>query len=120
MSGSPPKSRRGRREGAAAVELALLLPLLGFLCVISVDFARIFYYSQAVANCARDGALWESDSYVREESRYATLEEAAFADASNLNDPANKPTVTKSEGVDETGQAYVEVTVGYKFKTVTK
>lgn len=120
MSRFAPSKRRTRRAGAAAVELAVLLPLLGFLCVIAVDFARIFYYSQTIANCARNGALYESDSYVRDESRYASLEDAALADAANLNDPANQPTVAKSSGVDATGQSYVEVTVGYKFKTVSK
>src|SRR5262245_7746433 len=44
MLGSPLSTRPARRGGAAAVEMALLLPLLAFLCVISVDFARIFYY----------------------------------------------------------------------------
>lgn len=110
---------RSARCGAATVELAVLVPLLAYLCVIAVDYARIFYFSQTIASCARNGALWESDSYLRAESRYKTLEEATLADASNLNDPANKPTVTKTTGTDATGVSYVAVTVKYQFKSIT-
>ena len=42
-----------RRHGAAAVELALLLPFLILMFVVSVDYARIFYYTQVVENCAK-------------------------------------------------------------------
>lgn len=100
--------------------MALLLPLLAFLCVIAVDFARVFYYSQTIANCARNGALYESDPYVRAEAPYSSLEEAALADAENLNDPANRPVVTRSDGVDSEGYPYVEVMVSYQFQTVTR
>ena len=41
--------------------MALLLPLLVFLYVIGVDFARVFYYSQVIENAARNGALYASD-----------------------------------------------------------
>jgi Flp pilus assembly protein TadG len=49
------------RTAAATVELAVLLSFLAFLFVIAVNFARIFYYSQVVENCARQGALYASD-----------------------------------------------------------
>jgi Flp pilus assembly protein TadG len=115
----PPSPRRRTRAGTAAVEMALVLPVLAFLAVISIDFARVFYFSQTVANCARNGALYESDAYVKAESPYKTLEEATFADASNLNDPASPLTVTRASGYDAAGRAYVEVTVHYTFKTIT-
>lgn len=120
MTRIPHSPRRARRAGAAAVELAVLLPLLGFLCAISIDFARIFYSSQTVANCARNGALWAGDSYIRADSRYSTVEQAALADAPNLNDPTNPPTVTQVDGVDEDGRPYVEVKVKYKFKLISR
>ena len=107
------------KRGAATVELAVLLPLLAFLCVIAVDFARVFYFSQTIANCARNGALYASDVYVRAESPYKTLEEAALADATDLSDPANRPTVTQSTGYDANGHTYVEVTVRYQFQTIS-
>lgn len=116
---STPQRRRARRTGAAAVEMAVLLPVLVFLSVISVDFARIFYFSQTITNCARNGAMYQSDPYFRAESPYKSLDEAALADAGNLNDPNNQPTVTSTSGTDSSGIAYVEVTVSYQFRTIT-
>jgi Flp pilus assembly protein TadG len=104
----------------AAVELAFLLPLLLFLLVATIDFGRAFYFSITVGNCARNGALWQSDPYTRAESPYKTLEAATFADAGNLNDPTNQPKVTSTTGKDSTDNSYVEVTVTYRFQSVTK
>jgi Flp pilus assembly protein TadG len=106
---------RKRRGGAAAVELAFLLPFLAFLFVIAVDWARIFYYSVIVTNCARNGALYLSDPTPRSASPYTSVAQAALADAPNLNP---SPTVTSTSGSDSSGP-YVEVTVSYPFRTVT-
>src|SRR4051794_11952174 len=66
------RSRKRRaRFGAAAVELAVLLPFLAFLFVIAVDWSRIFYYSVIVTNAARNGALYASDPTTQSESPYA-------------------------------------------------
>lgn len=109
-----------RRPGVAAVELAFLLPFLLFLFVITVDFGRAFYFSMTVATCARNGALWQSDPYARAESPYKTLKDAAMADASNLNDPTNQPKIVSTTGTDSTGNEYVEVTVTYQFKSISR
>src|ERR1700723_712886 len=47
------------RRGAAAVELALLLPVLIFCSMITVDFARVAYVLVALQNSARNGAVYE-------------------------------------------------------------
>ena len=47
------------RRGAAAVELALLLPVLVFCSMMTVDFARVAYVQVTLQNCARNGALYE-------------------------------------------------------------
>ena len=47
--------RRGKK-GQAIVETALLLPILMFLTMGSSDLGRIFYYSIAVTNAAREAA----------------------------------------------------------------
>ena len=109
-------ANRQRRRGAAIVELAVLLPLLVFLFVIAVDFARVFYYSVTLTNCARAGALYASDPTTNAESPYASTQAAALADASNL---APAPTVTSVTGVDAAGRPYVEVTAAYPFRTIT-
>jgi Flp pilus assembly protein TadG len=124
-------SRKHRsRRAAAAVEFAVLAPFLAFLFVIAVDWARVFYYSIAVKNCARNGALYLSlqqsakttsapytDSGIV--NLYITsanpVTAAALADAPDLSPT---PTVTSTTGSDTNG-SYVEVTVSYTFQTVT-
>ena len=118
------------RSGAAAVELAVLLPFLAFLFVIAVDWARVFYYSIAVTNCARNGALYLSQQQSAKttsapytDSGYVNLyvsaaspiTAAALADAPDLTPT---PSVTSTTGSDSYGP-YVEVTVSYPFQTVT-
>jgi Flp pilus assembly protein TadG len=118
------------REGAQAVELAILLPFLAFMFVIVIDWARIFYYSITVTNCARNGAYYMAcqqsasttaapytDSglvnlYVNAANPVTA---AATADAPDLS-PA--PAVTTNSGSDAYGP-YIEVTVSYTFQSVT-
>src|SRR5882672_1491546 len=44
------------KRGQAIVETALLLPLLMLLTMGSADLGRVFYYSIAVTNAAREAA----------------------------------------------------------------
>jgi len=104
------------RRGAAVVELAVLLPLLVLLFIGTVDFGRIFYFSLTLQNAARAGALYASDPETQHESPFASVQEAALADATNL-DP--QPTITQTSGTDGTGRNYVEVTASYTFDTIT-
>jgi Flp pilus assembly protein TadG len=101
-----------RRHGAAAVELALLLPALSLVFVFAADFARLYYHFSIVTNCARNGALYQSDPAAQAESPYADYTAAALADATNLSP---KPTVTSPPCSDPT---YVQVTVTYPFTTI--
>ena len=50
------RAARCRRSAVAVVELAVLLPLLMLLFVMTVDFARVFYFSLTLTNCAAQGA----------------------------------------------------------------
>jgi len=118
------------RRGTQAVELAVLLPFLAFMFIVVIDWARIFYYSITVTNCARNGAMY----YARQQSAKPTtapytddglvnlyvsapspVTSAALSDAPDLS-PA--PTVTTATGSDTYGP-YVDVTVSYTFNTVT-
>jgi Flp pilus assembly protein TadG len=125
MSSSP-----ASRRGAATVELAVLLPFLAFMFVIAVDWARIFYYSITVTNCARNGAMYLSlqQSAATTTAPYTDsglvnlyinstnpVSDAALADAPDLQ-PA--PTVTSTSGTDTNG-SYIEVTVSYSFRTIS-
>ena len=109
--------RASPRRAAAAVELALLLPVLTFLLVISVDFARLYYHFVTITNCARNGAMWLCDPVAQTTSKYATVDAAARADATNL-DPSNL-TISSSRGVGLDGNPYVEVTATYQFPLIT-
>ena len=108
---------RTLRSGAAVVELAVLLPMLALLFVIAIDAGRMFYFSLTVQNCARSGALYASDPHVANESPFAGVQEAALADAPNLDPP---PTIQLTNSVDAVGNAYVEVSAEYTFPTITK
>jgi Flp pilus assembly protein TadG len=103
------------RKGAAAVEFALLLPLLAFLFVIAIDYSRAFYYTVIINNCARNGALYLCDPYRLIASPYTNVTDAALADASDLTPT---PTVTPGSGSDAAGN-YVTCTVTWTFHTVT-
>jgi Flp pilus assembly protein TadG len=110
-----PSRRADERRGAAVVELAVLLPLLSLLFVIAVDFSRAFYFSLTLQNCARAGAIYASDPFVAGESPFASAEEAALADASNLSP---EPAITTVNGADPNGRSFVEVTATYRYQTI--
>jgi Flp pilus assembly protein TadG len=109
--------RGGKRRGVAVVELAVLLPLIAFLFVVAVDFGRVYYFSLTLQNCARAGALYASDPSVADESPFASTQEAALSDATNLSPP---PTITTQSGTDDNGRAYVEVTATYPYRSITQ
>ena len=113
----PRKHATLHRQAAAAVELALLLPLLTLLLVISVDFARLYYHYVTITNCARNGAMWMCDPVAQSTSKYATVDAAARADATNL-DPS-RLTVSSNTGVGADGNPFAEVTVTYDFPLIT-
>lgn len=109
------KARTGRKA-AAVVELAVLLPFLLWLCIIAADWARLMYFTQCINDCARAGALWASDEEVRMKSRYATVTDAALAEAPGLNP---RPTVESANRTDADGAPMVEVKVSLEFRTIS-
>jgi Flp pilus assembly protein TadG len=115
--------RRSKRRGLAAVELALLLPLLVFACMAAVDFARVIYAMVILQNCARSGALYEfySTAGCSLPSGWTSLSTAVQADAGNLtvtipstyNGNSNPYSPAASSG------NYVTVTVQSNFTLLT-
>jgi Flp pilus assembly protein TadG len=104
------------RRAAAAVEMAICLPLLMFLLFITIDWARIFYYSVTITNCARQGALYLSDPSAQAKSPYANYTQAALADASNLSPQPNvEPPTYSGTSPNQT----VAVKVSWQFSTIT-
>ena len=115
--------RLGRRRGLAAVELALLLPLLVFMCMLAVDFARVLYAMVALQNCARNGALYEfySAAGCSLPPGWTSLSAAVQADAGNL--PVTVPSTYNGNSNPYSPQAnssnYVTVTVQCDFTLLT-
>lgn len=109
-----------RRDGAAAVEFALLSPFLIFVFLVGADWSRIFFTAHVVQDCARAGALAASGIAYQEHGltvaeRDARGVSAALDDADNLT-----PTLRAGDIVVKTGSEEVAVTVTYSFQTVTK
>lgn len=105
------------RRGIATVELALVLPFLLLTFVMIGDFSRIFHYSVIITSCARNGALYASDQSIADVSPYASLEEAALADAAGLSP---QPVIESTTGTHASGLDYVEVTATYPFRMLTQ
>jgi Flp pilus assembly protein TadG len=108
--------RTHRRRGASVVEAAILLPLMVFFFVIGVDFARVFYHHLTITNAARNGAYFAAQS-TENAADLTGITSAALKDATDLTPT---PTVTKRTGAYLDGTPWVEVEVGYRFRTVTQ
>jgi Flp pilus assembly protein TadG len=109
--------RRSRsRSGAAAAELALLLPFICFLLVLAIDFGRIFFPSLTMSGCARNGAFHDSDPVLAAESPWANSSQAATADSQSLT---QQPTVTTSSGTASDGSPLASVQINYTFQSLT-
>jgi TadE-like protein len=119
---------RAARRGAAAVELALLLPVLVFCSMMSVDFARVAYAQVTLQNCARNGALYEfyKAAGFSLPAGWTSLSAATAADALLTYGSDGKPATIASDPsftVAATSPAsstnnYVTVTVTYAFKPI--
>ena len=105
-----PRAHEARR-GTAAVEFALVAPFLCFAFVATIDFARVFYASLTVSNCARNGAIYGvvDKSHALDTSG---IETAARMDASNLD--ASQLAVSSTTD----GSSYLAVRVTYPFRTL--
>lgn len=108
-------ARAETRTGVAAVETALVMPFLVLVFFITVDFARIFYYTTVATFMARDGAYYGAKDPANAGDT-AGIQAAANAD--DAISAGNPYTVTSTTGSDAQGKTYVRVTVGYNFTTV--
>jgi Flp pilus assembly protein TadG len=116
-------ARASSRRGVAAVELAILLPLLALLFVITIDFARVFYYQLTLENCARNGAVFGSNLRSYQEMgcvNYNNIIDATLADGSSLNPPLDSSQITVTSGTGSDGNPDVTVTISYPFTTITQ
>ena len=116
--------RRGHdRRGAAAVEFALVLPVLITIVLGCVDFGRFASTYIAVTNAARVGASFGSLNPVTSVTQAdweQRIHELVVAEMGDEYDPERStdlqisPVIT----VEADGQKRVRVTVSYVFNTV--
>jgi Flp pilus assembly protein TadG len=120
---SRPAGRRAKARGLAAVELAMLLPLLTFACLAAVDFGRIAYAQVTLQNCARNGALYEfyKAAGYSIPSNWTSLSAAVEADAGGLTVtvPSTSGGNANPYSPQSSSNNYVTVTVQTTFSTLT-
>ncbi len=121
-TGRDPTMSGDRRTGAAALELALVLPLLLLLTLGAVDYGRFSYSWIAVANASRAAAGFASVQPVSPTSQgawQAGIRQSAQAELEGLPgfDPSQM-TVTAELLQDDGGRQRAFVTVGYPFRTL--
>ncbi|HLN32772.1 MAG TPA: TadE/TadG family type IV pilus assembly protein [Gemmataceae bacterium] len=104
------------RRGLAATELALVLPFLTFMMVVTVDYCRLFYVTQTLWNCANVAAVYASQTAQCGSATTPTNAaiQAGVNEGSSLN-----PALEAADVQVDIGQATVTVTVQYNFTTLT-
>lgn len=78
--------RWSSRHGAAAAELAILLPFLSVAFAVTLDFCRAYHASQTIQASAHAGALYASGAVYRaaEDTAEEAAKKAAVAEAASL------------------------------------
>src|SRR5262249_3887156 len=115
------------RRAAAATELAILLPLLGFLFLIVLDYSRVFRCSQTLDSAAHAGALYASgQAWMKSSATTPTPpgttnpdpEAADWAKQAAAREGANLDPPLTTDNVDVKYQGGLAiVTVTYNFNT---
>jgi Flp pilus assembly protein TadG len=120
VSPCAPRQCRNSQRGAAAIEFALVLPLLLTLVLGSIDWGWYFFIDQLVTNAAREGARAGSLVPPRPTSTAGQAERAAedaglaFLQRVRLNRTGVAATYTTVDGTDA-----ISVTVTYPVGSLT-
>ena len=109
---------RRRRSGAAAMELALILPFLGLMFTAAVDFARVFQATQVLEASAWAGAMYASGTAqtTSEVGPTQAATNAACASGVSLTPALQSANVTVTL---DSNAATATVSVTYTFQLVT-
>ncbi|HEV3143823.1 MAG TPA: TadE family protein [Gemmataceae bacterium] len=121
----PPRKRRALREGAAAVEFAVVLPLLLLLLLGIWEVGRLVQVSQIVDNASREGGrLAASGAFTDDGVKIAVcqyMKDAGLPDYTSQRDTIVTVTNISEPGVDSSNAAqldHIQVTVSIPFKDV--
>jgi Flp pilus assembly protein TadG len=107
------RSKPGER-GAAAVEFALILPILLLLVLGLVEFGRAYNVQISLSNAAREGARYMAIHNRADDAKAAAI----FAAPSVFNPEITADDITISPSVC-TGGEPVTVTINYEVKFLT-
>ncbi len=104
------------RQGAAAVELVVCLPLLVLLFAAAADFGRVFYATQVLESAASAGASYASGSSCvpSSVSPASAAVSAAVSEGATLN-----PALAANQVTVSTSGSTTVVTVQYNFPLLT-
>lgn len=102
-------NRASRERGAAAVEMAIVLPLLVLVLGGIIDFGRYFFSQVVLTNAAREGARMIALDYTNAEADARVNAAIGGALGSMDLDP---PSYTRCPNPGEAGTAVLTVTSG--------
>jgi Flp pilus assembly protein TadG len=105
-------ARSGAERGTAAVELAILLPVLVLITLGIVDFGRVFYAYLSVANAAHQGAIYAARTTQLPST--TAVAAVAYGEAGGFLSAANS-TVTVAAGCTTSTVRVVTVRVTHSF-----
>ena len=105
-----------QRRGAAATELAILLPFLALAFSVVLDYGRAYHVSQTIQSSAQAGVLYASGTASATPGTTATdaAQQAAVAEAASL-----QPAVQTDQVSVTITKTAATVTVSYDFAFLT-
>ncbi len=122
VSKQPAPTTDRRRCGVAAVEFAIVLPILITVLLGITDFGRFSYSAIAITNSARCGASFGSMNPfnpANESIWHASVRQAAIDELSESSAfDTSKLTITITNTTESGGLRRVSVRVAYPFKTI--
>lgn len=123
--------RRSSKNGQSLIEMALLLPVLLLITVVTLDIGRAIYYYSAIYNAAREGARYAIVNQCQLDDN--TCNSCEIRDEEEIKNQASKylvgldaskitfvppPQLTDySDEIDDCTK--VLVTVNYEFQVIT-
>lgn len=112
-------SRLLREDGAAAIEFALVLPLLLILVFGIIDFGRLLYTANTLTSAVREGARFASVQETLDEAQVRT-HMAPYLSVALGGSPVSPNTIILSDAIDGAGVHNVRVQLtGYTFNAIT-
>ena len=116
------RSPQAERRGSVAVEMAVLLPLLMFLAVVGVDYARIFSRAIVIESASRNACYFAAqhpDKAADTPLANAGIQAVDMRDLTEFTDSGVTPTVTVERYTGTDGYPHIKVVVEVTFNTIT-